>query len=159
MALTAPILNVRDTISGAEAECYVVVNGERKWCMNAKNLTATYEKEKTEIKVLGSRNSKNKANGGKGTGSATFYYNSSTFRELMYEYKQNGVDFYFEMYITNEDSTSSVGRQTTILKDCNLDSVVVAAFDVDAGQLEEDLAFTFDDWELAEKFKEVEGMV
>ena len=159
MALTAPILDIRDTISGAEAECYVVINGEKKWCMNAKNLKATYEKNKTEVRVLGCRNSKNKSNGGKGTGTGTFFYNTSTFRELMYEYKQNGTDFYFEMYITNEDSTSATGRQTTILKDCNLDSVVVAAFDVDAGELEEDLAFTFDDWELAEKFTEVEGMV
>ncbi|MBC8581694.1 phage tail tube protein, partial [Zhenhengia yiwuensis] len=58
-----------------------------------------------------------------------------------------------DIQVTNEDPTSSIGAQTVLLKDCNLDSVVLASFDVDADVLEEDLDFTFSDADLLEKFK------
>ena len=63
------------------------------------------------------------------------------------------MDTYFDIQVTNEDPTSSIGAQTVLLKDCNLDSVVLASFDVDADVLEEDLDFTFSDADLLEKFK------
>lgn len=39
---------------------------------------------------------------------------------------------YFDIQITNEDPTNGVGRQTVILKDCNLDGGILAKFDADA---------------------------
>lgn len=66
---------------------------------------------------------------------------------------KTGVDTYFDIQVTNEDPTSSIGAQTVLLKDCNLDSVVLASFDVDADVLEEDVDFTFSDADLLEKFK------
>ena len=83
----------------------------------------------------------------------TVYYATSLFRELMIKYMKTGVDTYFDIQVTNEDPTSSIGAQTVLLKDCNLDSVVLASFDVDADVLEEDLDFTFSDADLLEKFK------
>lgn len=83
----------------------------------------------------------------------TVYYATSLFRELMIKYMKTGVDTYFHIQVTNEDPTSSIGAQTVLLKDCNLDSVVLASFDVDADVLEEDLDFTFSDADLLEKFK------
>ncbi len=42
------------------------------------------------------------------------------------------------MQITNDDPTSGVGRQTIILKDCNLDGGTLAKFDANADYLEEE---------------------
>ena len=157
MAVNAPVLNAIDLISGGEAEFYIVANGKRTWCMNATKVNATYTKKKTEIRVLGSRTSKHKSSGGEGTGTMSLYYNSSLFRKIMEEYKESGVDSYFEAYVTNNDSTSSAGRQTTRLVDVNLDSIIVAMFDVEQdGALVEDVAYTFDDWNLMESFNEIE---
>jgi len=50
-----------------------------------------------------------------------FHFNTSVFRELLLRYKNTGQDVYFDIQITNEDPTSEVGRQTIILKDCNMD--------------------------------------
>ncbi len=83
----------------------------------------------------------------------TVYYATSLFRELMIKYMKTGVDTYFDIQVTNEDPTSSIGAQTVLLKDCNLDSVVLASFDVEADVLEEDVDFTFSDADLLEKFK------
>ena len=60
--------------------------------------------------------------------------------------------------MVNEDPTSTVGRQTVLLIDCNIDKVVLAKFDADADYLEEDLDFTFEDFKLVEKFTEMQGV-
>ena len=66
---------------------------------------------------------------------------------------------YFAIQITNEDPTSSVGRQTVILKDCNLDGGILAKFDADAEYLDEDADFTFEDFEIPEVFGNMSGML
>ena len=71
---------------------------------------------------------------------------------------KTGKDFYFDMQIVNEDPTSDVGRQTTILKHCNINSAIIAKVDADAEDLDEDFDFTFDDAELPEEFSDLAGM-
>lgn len=148
-----------DAISSSLAECYATINGTRYNLMQAINLEATMEKSKTEIPILGKTGKGNKATGWSGSGSATFHFNTSVFRKFMKEYKDTGVDFYFDIQVTNEDPSSSIGRQTVILKDCNLDSIVLTKFDADGEYLEEDFDFTFDDWEIPEEFTNPEGMI
>ena len=65
---------------------------------------------------------------------------------------------YFDIQITNEDPVSSVGRQTVILKDCNLDGGVLAKFSAEDEYLEEELRFTFEDFEMPETFAPLAGM-
>lgn len=148
-----------DAISSSLAECYATINGTRYNLMQAINLEATMEKSKTEIPILGKTGKGNKATGWTGSGSATFHFNTSVFRKFMKEYKDTGVDFYFDIQVTNEDPSSSIGRQTVILKDCNLDSIILTKFDADGEYLEEDFDFTFDDWEIPEEFTNPEGMI
>ncbi|MDV9760350.1 phage tail tube protein [Clostridioides difficile] len=151
-------IKARDTISASKAECFVTIKGKRYNFMQAINLEAKMEKNKSEMPILGSITKGNKSTGSKFSGSATFYYNTSIFRELLYEYKETGEDIYFDMQITNEDPTSSVGRQTIILEDCNLDSGIIAKFDADGEYLDEDVDFTFENWRIVEKFNIANGM-
>lgn len=151
-------MNARDAISASMAECYVTIDGQRKHLINIINLEANVEKTKSELPILGRTGKGNKSTGWKGTGSATMYYNTSLFREMLYKYKETGTDVYFDIQCTNEDPTSSVGRQTVILKDCNLDGGILAKFDADAEYLDEDFDFTFDDFEIPEKFTVISGM-
>lgn len=151
-------MNGKDAVFAALAECYATIDGKRYNLMQAINLEATMEKNKTEVPILGKTGKGNKASGWKGTGSATFHFNTSIFRKAMKAYKDSGTDFYFDIQITNEDKTSAVGRQTIILKDCNLDSVLLAKFDADGEYLDEEMDFTFEDWEMPEEFKLMDGM-
>lgn len=154
----ANIMKAKDAVAASLAECYVTIDGNRYNFMHAINLEATVEKTKTEVPILGKTGKGNKASGWKGTGSATFHYNTSVFRELLTKYKNSGEDTYFDIMVTNEDKTSAVGRQTVILKDCNVDGVVLAKFDTEAEYLDEEMDFTFEDWEIPEKFTPLEGM-
>ncbi|KPI56323.1 hypothetical protein IM33_05130 [Clostridioides difficile] len=151
-------IKARDTISASKAECYVTIEGKRYNFMQAINLEAKMEKNKSEVPILGSTTKGNKSTGSKYTGSATFHYNTSIFRELLYKYKETGEDIYFDIQVTNEDPTSSAGRQTIILKDCNMDSGIIVKFDADGEYLDEDMEFTCEDWEIVEKFNIINGM-
>lgn len=151
-------MEARDAVSASLAECFITIEGNRYNFMQAINLEAKVEKTKTEVPILGQTGKGNKATGWKGTGSATFHYNTSIFRKLLYRYKETGEDIYFDIQIKNEDATSRVGKQTIVLKDCNIDGGILAKFDADAEYLDEDLDFTFEDWEMPNEFTELAGM-
>lgn len=146
-----------DTISGQEATARITItNSDGSTTVEdlfyAKSVEATCEINKTEVKTLGKRGVQNKPNGWKGTGSLAMYYATSLFRRMAMQYIQTGVPVFFSLLVTNNDPGSSVGSQTTLLKNCSFDSVILAKFDVDADVLDETMDFTFDDAELLEEF-------
>lgn len=154
----AQIMHAKDAISGSLAECFVTIEGERYNFMQLINFEAEMEKNKTEVPILGKTGKGNKASGWTGTFSGTAHYNQSIMRKLLYRYKSTGEDVYFDIQVTNEDPTSTVGRQTIILMDCNLDGGLLAKFDADADYLDEDVEGTFEDWEMPESFSMLSGM-
>lgn len=148
----------QDTVSAALAECFLDIDGNRYNFMQAKNLEASIEKKKTEVAILGQTGKGNKAIGWSGKGKASFYYNTSIFREMLLEYKKTGKDIYFDIQVTNEDPASAAGRQTIILRKCNLNGGILVKFDTDSENLEEDLEFTFEDFDMPETFGLLDGM-
>ncbi|MBS4959611.1 MAG: phage tail tube protein [Clostridiales bacterium] len=154
----AVIMNGRDAVSSALAECFITIDGKRYNFMQAISLTANMAKTKTMVPILGKTGKGNKAGGWKGSGKAVFHYNTTIFRDLLYKYKEKGDDIYFDILIRNEDPTSAAGSQTVILKDCNLNGGVLAKFDADGDFLDESMEFTFEDFEIPEKFNSLSGM-
>lgn len=152
-------MNSKDAISAKLAECFITIGNNRYNFMQAINLEANFERTKTEVPILGKTGTGNKSTGWKGTGSATFHYNTSIFREMMLKYKDTGEDVYFDMQITNDDPTSDAGRQTVVLIGCNIDGGILAKFDADGEYLDEDMDFTFEDFKIPEGFMLLKGMV
>ena len=93
-----------------------------------------------------------------GTWSGTAHYNQSVIRKMLLEYKRTGFMPTFDIQVSNEDPTASVGRQTIILKNCLTKGGILAKFDADAETLDEELEGTFDDWEMPETFSLLNGM-
>lgn len=152
-------MNAKDSISAKLAECYVTIGNNRYNFMQAINLEANFEKNKSEIPILGKTGTGNKSTGWNGSGSATFHYNTSIFRQMMLDFKNTGEDVYFDIQITNEDPTSAAGRQTIVLVGCNIDGGILAKFDADGEYLDEDMDFTFEDFKMPESFKILDGMM
>ncbi|MGG3278862.1 phage tail tube protein [Paenibacillus solani] len=148
----AGFLKAIDTISGQEGRAFATINGRNEELFYIQTLEATVDKQKAEIKTLGRRGVQHKATGWTGSGSMTIYYVTSLFRQMMYDYIKTGKDVYFDITITNEDPSSSIGTQTVTMKGCNLDSVVMASLDTESEALTEDLDFTFDDVDLGQSF-------
>jgi hypothetical protein len=148
-----PFMNEMDAISGKHAKAFITINGQVEELFYARSLEATIEKNKTDVPVVGKTNVGQKAVGWSGTGTLNIYYVTSLFRRLVRDYIKTGRDFYFDLTVSNEDPTSATGRQTVVLKNCNLDSVVAAQFDATSDDpLNEDVSFTFDDYDILEQF-------
>lgn len=153
-------MKAKDSISAKLAECFVTVGNNRYNFMQAINLEANFEKTKSEVPILGKTGRGHKSTGWNGTGSATFHYNTSIFRQMMEDFKNTGNDVYFDIQITNDDPTSAAGRQTVVLVGCNIDGGILAKFDADNDDyLDEDMNFTFEDFKIPEKFSLLEGMM
>jgi len=152
------VMKGKDAISAKLAECFVTIEGNRYTFMQMINFEAKFEKNKTEVPILGKTGIGNKATGWKGSGSATAHYNQSIFRQLLLRYKDTGEDIYFEIQVTNDDPTSAAGRQTLVFVDCNTDGGILSKFDADGEYLDEDIDFTFEDFKMPERFTLLAGM-
>lgn len=152
-------MHARDAIHGAQGKAYVTVEGNRYLFAQLINIEARMDKTKTQVSIMGRVAKGNKATGAEYTGSATFHFNTSIFRKLLKRYKDTGEDVYFDIQVTNEDKSSTVGRQTTILIDCNMDGGIIAALDADAEYLEDSIDFTFEDWDMPEEFGILQEML
>lgn len=148
----------KDVVSAKLANAYVTIEGNRYLLFQAKNLKASIKKTKQEVDILGRPTKGHKATGASCSGSLTIYYNTSLFTKMLKDYKDTGADTYFDIQITNNDPTSDAGEHRIILKDCNLDGGEIAAFDAAGDWLEQELDFTFEDWEEPEAFKDLDGM-
>lgn len=145
-------LEAGSLISGQEGRAYCKVDGRNRELMYLKDITATLQKRKTAVRTLGKRGEQYKAAGFSGSGTMRAYYVSSFFRSQAIDYMKSGVDSYFDIVIVNEDPQSGLGSQTVVLKNCNLNKVMLARLDVDADFLDEELSFTFEDAELLDSF-------
>ena len=149
-------LNAPDTISGREGRAYAKINGNNEELFFAKSVEASVEKSKSEVKAIGKRMTGHKTTGANGTGSMTLYYLTPLFRQMLKEWKDTGVDIYFDLVIENDDPASSAGKQSILLMGCNLDSVVLATLDGDSDDpLDEDADFTFENFDILEAFNKI----
>ncbi|MEG6521172.1 phage tail tube protein [Desulfotomaculum sp. 1211_IL3151] len=141
-----------DAVSGQEGRAYATINGNVEEMFYVKTLEGKVEKQKSEMRALGRRGTQHKATGWSGSGSMTIYYATTLFRQMMLDYIKTGKDTYFDIQIVNEDPGSSIGRQTVVLKNVNLNSVILAKVDTENEFLDEEIDFTFEDIDILDSF-------
>lgn len=152
-------LRAKDTVNGALGTCFAIIDGKRHELMQVKNIQAKVKKTRMTIPILGMTAKQQKSGGWEGTGTMTVYYVSSLFRRVMADYMKNGVDTYFELLLTNEDPTGDAGRQTVLLKDVNIEEMLIGKIDVEEAAMEEEMKFTFGGVELLDKFNQMQEIL
>jgi len=146
-------LKAGDTISGREGTAFINIDGRNVPMFYLKNIEASVEFIKTEVAVLGKRANQQKVTGANGTGSMNIHKVTSEFAKIAIDYIKKGTVPPITIKVTNDDPASSIGRQSVMLKDILMDSIVIAKLDVEAEILDEDVDFTFSDADLLELFK------
>lgn len=141
------------SISATEAKAFLTVDGQNYELFYAKKIEAKITKNKEEVRAIGGRMVGHKATSAQGAGTLTINETTSMFKEMFLKYVNEGIDVYFDLQVTNEDPSTSYGRETKILKYCNFDEIMIASFDDEDGTLQQELPFTFEGIELIEKFK------
>lgn len=152
------LMNANDAVYGSLAECYVTLDGNRYNLMQLYEFESAYEVNIVEVPILGRVTKGQKPAGGKGTWSGTAHYNQSIFRKWILKYKNTGELVPFDIQVTNEDPSSSAGRQTIVLRGCLLDKVMLAKYSAGDEILDEEVSGTFDDWDMPESFSLLNGM-
>lgn len=152
------IMSANDAVYGGLAECFVTIDGRRYNFMSMTDFESKWEVNIKDVPILGKVGMGHKPAGGKGTWSGTAHYNQSVFREMADRYQKEGVMPYFEMQVSNEDPTSTVGRQTIVHRGCLCDKISLAKFKAGEEILDEELSGTFESWDMPEKFIEMKGV-
>lgn len=151
-------MNAKDAVYGSLAECFITIDGNRYNFMSLTEFESMFEVNSKDVPILGKVGKGHKPAGGNGTWKGTAHYNQSIFRKIADQYQKTGVMPYFEIQVTNEDPTSSVGRQTIIHHDCLCDKFTLAKFQAGEDLLEEELSGTFETFDLPETFTMLQGM-
>lgn len=146
------ILQAEDAVNGREGLATAEINGQVIELFELANININIAKNKTPFKAMGTRNTQNKTTGWEGTGSMTIRYVSSRWARMLYDYVKTGKDVYFTIVVTNEDPGSATGKQVIQVLGCNIDSADIAKLDLDSEVLEQDVDFTFNDFNILQEF-------
>ena len=113
-------LLAKDTVNGAEGKVFVTRDGKQIEVAGMMNITTYADIQGKEMRVVGTRTIQNKANGAKQTGKGNIYYGTSLWTDMVLEYINTGNMPQFDLQITNDDPSSSVGSQSIAYYGCEL---------------------------------------
>ena len=126
------IMNAMDAMAGSQASAYLTIEGTRYCFMQMYAFESSMEINIQEVPILGKTGKGNKPSGWTGTWKGTAHYNQSVLRKYFLEYKKTGRLPSFDIQVTNEDQSTSLGRQTIILKNCLAKGGILAKYDAGA---------------------------
>ncbi|CAC96510.1 TPA: phage tail tube protein [Listeria monocytogenes] len=139
----------QNTISGKEGGLFI----DGLEVAEVKTCEANIEKNKAEVNVMGRRMTGSKTTGAKGSGTLTLYKVTSRFVKMMLDYVKTGKDPYFTVQTYIADASSGRGTERITLLDVNIDSAKIVGLDVDSEALEEEIPFTFEDFDVPESLR------
>lgn len=117
-------LLAKDTVNGAEGKIFITADGKNIEVACMKNITTNAEIQSNDMRVIGTRTIQNKNNGAKLTGKGNIYYGSNIFTDMVLQYIQTGEMPEFDISITNNDPTTTIGSQTMVYYGCTLTGTI-----------------------------------
>lgn len=144
----------RDAVNGKEGRAVATVNGKQIELFNLKNLKLDCSLDKSDFKIVGTRIVQKKVTGIQYTGSMSIVYGSPHWKQMVKEYAMTGRLPYFNIQVTNDDPSTTIGSQTIVVYNCLVDGANIAQLDAEADVMTEDINFTYTHFEILEAFKE-----
>ncbi|MCI9366998.1 MAG: hypothetical protein HFF19_01760 [Oscillospiraceae bacterium] len=143
----------RDTLNGAAGKAVIIRDGQVKDLFGAKNVKTQAEISSSDMKVIGTKKTQQKPGAVKQTGTMTVYYGTPLFLEMLAQYIRTGVMPYFNLQVTNDDPTTTVGVQTVAYYNCKLTGTIpLSVLDAEADMLTVDVSFSYEDFEPLSSF-------
>lgn len=137
-------LLAKDTVNGAEGKIFITLDGKNIEVACMKNITTNAEIQGNDMRVIGTRTIQNKANGAKQTGTGNIYYGNNLFIDMVLQYINTGVMPQFDIQITNNDPTTTIGQQTMAYYGCQLTGTIpLSILNDEEAMLNYDFNFTY----------------
>lgn len=151
-------LMAQDTLNGAEGKITITRNGRILEVCGMRNIKALAGIQTADMRTIGTRKIQAKANGVKQTGSGNVYFGSNSsnlFTDMVLNYINNGIQDEFDITITNEDPTSSVGAQVMGYYGCVLTGdIPLSILDDEEAMLNYDFNFSYTSVNRLERFSD-----
>ena len=151
-------LMAQDTLNGAEGKITITRNGRILEVAGMRNIKTVAGIQTSDMKIIGTRKVQKKANGVTQTGTGNVYLGSNganLFTDMVLNYIENGVQDMFDITITNQDPTSSVGAQVMGYYGCVLTGdIPLSILDDEEAMLNYDFNFSYTNVKRLEAFKD-----
>lgn len=142
-----------DTLNGAAGKAVIIQNGQVKDLFGAKSVKTQAEISSSDMKVIGTKKAQQKPGSVKQTGTMTIYYGTPLFLDMLAQYIRTGVMPYFNLQVTNDDPTTTVGVQTVAYYNCKLTGTIpLSVLDAEADMLTVEVSFSYEDFEPLSSF-------
>jgi len=137
-------LLAKDTLNGAEGSVVVTRDGRNYVIAGMRNITTNAEIQSNDMRVIGTRTIQNKNNGAKLSGTGNIYYGTNLWTDMVLQYIQTGVMPEFDIQITNNDPTTSVGSQVMAYYGCTLTGTIpLSILNDEEAMLNYDFSFAY----------------
>lgn len=137
-------LLAKDTVNGAEGTIVITRNGQNYVIAGMRNIRATGNIQSEDMRVVGTRAIQQKPNGVRLTGTGNIYYGYDLFRDIVLQYINTGYMEEFDIQITNNDPTTSLGSDVTAYYGCHLTGEIpLSVLDSEVSMLNYDFNFAY----------------
>lgn len=144
----------QDALNGKAGKAFAVINGRNEEMFGLKKFQSDAEFQEADFPVVGTNITQKKTKGVTLTGTATVYYGTPVFLNMLQEYLKTGRLPYFTFQITNEDKGSSIGKQVVALYNVKLTKVPIAILDDSADYLTTEISFSYTGMEVLTAFND-----
>lgn len=150
---------ISDLVTGSEGSAYITTDGQNRYFFELSKIEANIEFTVIAKKLLGHRMKQHKVVGAEGKGTVTMYNVSPAALAIYQQYIKEGKTPQISIQTTNEDTGSTIGRRTVVMRNCILAKVPVAYLEDGSEELNTtDSDFTFDDVDELESYVFPENM-
>lgn len=150
---------INDLVTGSEGSAYITTDGQNRYFFELSKIEANIEFTVIAKKLLGHRMKQHKVVGAEGKGTVTMYNVSPAALAIYQQYIKEGKTPQISIQTTNEDTGSTIGRRTVVMRNCILAKVPVAYLEDGSEELNTtDSDFTFDDVDEMESYVLPENM-
>lgn len=141
-----------DSLTGKAGRAFLTIDGRNIEMFGLKKIQADAELQESDFKVVGTNLVQKKTTGVTLSGTATLYYGTPEFLNMLKTYLKTGRLPYFTIQITNDSEGSTVGSQTVVLYNAKLQKLPIALLDADSEHLTMDITFSFTNVEVLNAF-------
>ena len=150
---------ISDLVTGSEGSAFITMDGENRYFFELSKIEANIEFTVIAKKLLGHRMKQHKVVGAEGKGSMSIYNVSPAALTIYQQYIKEGKTPQISIQTVNEDTGSTIGRRTIVMRDVILAKVPVVYLDDESEDLNKtETDFTFDDVDDLESYVFPENM-
>lgn len=150
---------ISDLVTGSEGSAFITMDGENRYFFELSKIEANIEFTVIAKKLLGHRMKQHKVVGAEGKGSMSIYNVSPAALAIYQQYINEGKTPQISIQTVDEDTGSTIGRRTIVMRDVILAKLPVAYLDDESEDLNKtETDFTFDDVDDLESYVFPENM-